>query len=370
MGFSAPLAWLFSSHTDQVTGIYGFQLNDELAGSYDSFIVELNWYFELYEFTLLVNFIKKRNPNAKILFGGLFSSLKYQEIFNTCNVDYFINGDNELPLRLYLDGENPVKIPNIIGRDFQSNNRYMFRYNDFYALEFNLDWFPSYFKYRQETHHADVGSFKLPMLITSKGGCSAVHQGCDYCMGAYRDELEKIYARPPLVMDNDLLIHLIKKIEKNYLNYSIYIISKYNYDFSNDQFQGTPLFEIDSPVTVEQIENIFSAFKECRVLIPAYEEGIMGGNIVDCKEFIELEDEHHRILFSVYQYHYDQFKDVPKKNINFNLDRTFAAYWAHWDAYNQFTIAYKNSKKMYAFFKKKKWPVFIPTMNGIEKSEF
>ncbi len=85
LGFSAPLAWLFSSHTDQVTGIYGFQLNDELAGSYDSFIVDLNWYFELYEFTLLVNFIKKRNPNANMyLSNPVFKDVKLitREIVN------------------------------------------------------------------------------------------------------------------------------------------------------------------------------------------------------------------------------------------------------------------------------------------------
>lgn len=96
--FSAPLAWLFSDHIDHVRGIYGYMLNEQLAKEYTSFIVELNWFIELYEFELIVAFIKKHNPDSKILFGGLYSQLKYKELFERNNVDYFIKGDSELPL--------------------------------------------------------------------------------------------------------------------------------------------------------------------------------------------------------------------------------------------------------------------------------
>lgn len=90
--FSAPLAWLFSDNIDKVKGIYGFQLNTTIVKQYKSFIVELNWFVELYEFALIVEFIKKHNPDSVIMFGGLYSQIKYKEIFQRYPVDYFIKG--------------------------------------------------------------------------------------------------------------------------------------------------------------------------------------------------------------------------------------------------------------------------------------
>ena len=118
--FSAPLTWMFSKHTDKVTGIYGFELTEELVKSYDFFIIELNWFIELFEFQLLTEYIKKNNKNAKILFGGLYAALKYKEIFPRCDVDYFIQGDNELPIEMLLQDENPAAIPNLVGKNFEN----------------------------------------------------------------------------------------------------------------------------------------------------------------------------------------------------------------------------------------------------------
>jgi len=72
--FSAPLAWLFSDNIDKVKGIYSSGLNTTIVKQYKSFIVELNWFVELHEFTLIVEFIKKHNPDSVIMFGGLSNS--------------------------------------------------------------------------------------------------------------------------------------------------------------------------------------------------------------------------------------------------------------------------------------------------------
>jgi hypothetical protein len=144
--FSAPLAWLFSDHIGQVHGVYSYTLTKELVRQYDSFIVELNWFIELYEFELICSFIKQHNPRAKILFGGLYSQLKYREIFAHAPVDYFIKGDNEVPIKQYLDGVDPRDIPNMVGRDFENPLTYIFQQEDYKTLQFNLDWIPDYAK--------------------------------------------------------------------------------------------------------------------------------------------------------------------------------------------------------------------------------
>ncbi len=359
-GFSAPLAWLFSKHTDRISGIYSFELTEEHIKSFNIFIIELNWYVELYEFTLIVDFIKKRNKEAKILFGGLFASMFYRKIFKNFDVDYYIKGDNELPLEMFLTGKSPKEIPNFIGRDFEQEITYTFKGEDFKDLEFNLDWFPSYFKYigNNPFPARDVRGYYLPMIITSKGGCTVPHEGCDYCMGSRHKELMEIYGRKPVIIDNNSLIILIKKIEKKYDIFSIYVTSEFNYDFSGEFFNITAWIEIDCPVTEKEIKNIFKAFREAYLLIPVYEEGIMGDKIIDYKKLLTIEDEKHRIKFAAYSYHTDILKDIPKKNILFNLDTIFAPAWAHWDVYTDFDLAFKNSRTTYEYYRKKGFCVF------------
>jgi hypothetical protein len=357
-GLSAPAGWLFSSQ--KVYGIYGFELNKEYAISYDTFIIELNWYVELYEFIVITDFIKKHNRDARILFGGLYASLMYKTIFERYNVDYYIKGDNEYPVQMFLDDKDPEKIPNFVGRDFENEISYIFKEEDFKTLEFNLNWFPSYFKYLKDSPFPgrDTDFYVLPMIITTKGGCTAAHKGCEYCMGSRHDMLEKIYERKPVVMDNESLIVLLKKIDKKYEEYSIYITSEYTYDFSGEFFESVSYIEIDSPVNFDQLKNMFKAFRKCHVMIPLYEEGIMGEKIIDFKELLTLEDENHRIKFPAYRSHINTIKDIPWSNILFNLDLIFSPDWAHWNVYTNFDLAFKNSQTIYNYYRKNGFPVF------------
>jgi len=119
-GFSAPLAWLFSGYENRVRGIYSVDLTPSAVESFDTFIVELNWFTTLHEFEKIVKFIREYQPRALILFGGLFAQIHYERIFQQYEVDYFIRGDNELPMKLFLEGCKPSLIPNMVGRDFEN----------------------------------------------------------------------------------------------------------------------------------------------------------------------------------------------------------------------------------------------------------
>lgn len=340
---SAPLAWMFSKHLDKVKGIFGFQLTKEIVINNDLFIIELNWFFELAEFKLLVEYIKQNNRNAKILFGGLYAALKYKEIFQLLDVDYFIQGDNELPIQMLLDSVNPEEIPNITGKNFENPVSYVFKENDYYNLEFSLDWFPSYSGFIEK----DM-LYQLPMILTAKGGCTTVHKGCDYCMGSKHQVLKKIYNRPPLAMSNDVLMHLLEKVEKKYKNASLILLSEYNYDFSTQSFDLDMTVEIDCQIPLEKIKDVLYGFKKCVINMPTFAaEGMSRESIGhNYKEIMQLEDDDHKIKIfgTVGEAATTYIPEAQKPGPN---PVSTLPEWAHWDFYMDLEQAYIFSEVFY-----------------------
>ncbi len=270
IGFSAPLSWLFSKNVHNVKGIFSFQLTPKLISSYDYFIIELNWFTELYEFGLIVDYIKSHNKKAKILFGGIHSQLKYKMIFDNYDVDYFIKGDNELPIQMFLDGDNIRNIPNFVSRSFENDIEYTFREEDYDNLDFNLDWFPDYFRFLEKINlESDAGAFINPIIFSSKG-CATAHEGCDYCFGSKLNVYKSCYNREPVIADNDQLIKLLRKAEKKFNRLTLYINSPCDYDFSGIKLDIDAVIEIDSKVSMEQIKNLLFAFKKARMFLPIH----------------------------------------------------------------------------------------------------
>jgi len=376
--FSAPLAWLFSDNIDKVKGIYGFQLNTTIVKQYKSFIVELNWFVELYEFALIVEFIKKHNPDSVIMFGGLYSQIKYKEIFQRYPVDYFIKGDAELPMKMYLNDADPRTIPNMIGRDFENEHTYICTKEDLKSIRYNMDWIPQYFDLVSQTADpADLppkydrlplypqywekpgkkkqpdeyrwrvppkgGRYHLPMIITSRGVCAACHDGCDYCMGSKKDIVQNIFKRPSLILDNETLIMHLKDIEKKFKHVCLFINSEFNYDFTGHKFDLEATIEVDSPCKAEDLKKVIGAFRKTIVHTAIYQEGLTGKKIIDnIKEFQELENQDHKIYFFAFD---EDSKYIPENR------RLYAEivlpYWTDWKFYNVFENAMKRSREWY-----------------------
>jgi hypothetical protein len=362
--FSAPIGWLFSKNKEKVKGVYGFELTDNLIAEYDFFIVELNWFIELYEFSLIVGYIKRINPHARILFGGLYSALNYRDIFARFSVDYYIQGDNEEPMDRILNDEAVENVPNTVGRDFTNRITYRFTEDDFKNLEFDLDWFPSYFRYvdnRADYYMEDEkygrlyeynDQYNLPMLITFKGGCSVLHKGCDMCMGSKLDVLENIYGRPSIHMDNDTLLTLIKKIERKYSKASLFMGSNNRYDFRNLHFDIDMSIEIDANMPTDTIIDILHAFPRCTMNVGAYEEGISGSTIRrDYGKLLDAEDKMHRVSFFVYDKDMS-LVDMPENRRLYSED-TFPK-WAHWNFYSNYDMAFRFSRLFYSKVKKER----------------
>jgi hypothetical protein len=339
--FSAPLAWMFSACSNQVKGVYGFELTSDLVRAHQRFIVELSWFIGLHEFGLIVDFIRRHNPSAEILFGGLYAGIQYREILRQYPVDYFIAGDNEQPIRRFVEGVPARDIPNCVGRDFANPQSYVFTPDEFSNLDFDLSWFPSYFKYRIEGE-----LFHIPHLITFKGGCDAVHDGCDYCMGSKHKFLGSLNGRPPLRIPSPVLMSLLCKIERKFQHASLYVTNAGDYDFRGQRFDLDVTIEIDSRTTREQVQSILHAFRKTFLLVSAYDEGITGITVNNdlMRSFCEMEDANHQIRFYVYR------KDaktcgVPRDHIVFS-DLAFPEA-ADWKFYSDLNAAREFSRRFY-----------------------
>jgi hypothetical protein len=353
--FSAPLAWLFSKHKDKVKGVFAFELTENLIDEYDLFIVELNWFIQLYEFTLVVNAIKRVKPNAGILFGGLYSAIKYEELFKRLPVDYCIQGDNELPIDLLLRGCPEKEVPNLVTKNGKNKDTYIFQQCDFDNFIIDIDWIPSYLKYsqnpeiyyREDDHYERLmlTLYSLPMVITTKGGCPSKHHGCDYCMGSKESVLFEIYRRPPVSMTNSQMHRIIDNIQKKYRQASLFFLTDNNYDFSGYYYDLEVSMEIDAKMSCDTIKGIVQAFPKCIANISVYEEGVFGSTPrKDIEGLLEIEDANHRINF-LGDGNDPVFKQIPKERKLFP-DDTFPK-WAYWDFYNNYDSALRFSKRIF-----------------------
>jgi len=294
--FSAPLAWMFAPCPDRVRGVYGFELTRELVEAHHRFVVELSWFIELHEFGLIVDFIRAHNPAAEILFGGMYAGIVYPEIFRRYRVDYFIRGDNELPLRLFVEGEAAERIPNLTGRRLENPLGYIFGERDFDGLDFDLSWFPGYHRHRNRRER-----FPLPHLVTFKGGCNSVHDGCDYCAGSKAGTLCRLFGRGPLTMPAGSLLTLLARVERRFQEVSLYLTRAGEYPFDGQRFDLDATIEIDSRSSPAQVAGLFRAFRKAYVLVSAYAEGLSGETA--CPQIYEammdLEDQDHVLRFYV-----------------------------------------------------------------------
>ncbi len=347
-------------------------------------ILEINWFIELYEFGQIVNFIRKHNKNCQILFGGLYAQISYKRIFKEMDVDYFIKGFSEKPMQMFLDGDEPCSIPNMVGRDFENEVTYTFKLDDYKNTQYNLDWFPDYFKYWSLFPEPDLdmdmdfsnmplyppyhypkkmkdpakafrvpprgGRYHLPMLITSRGHCSSVHEGCESCMGSKTKVLKEVYNSDCVVMDNDTLKQELHKISEKFEFGSLYINSKCNYDLTGEHFPIELTVEFDCEVSPIQLSKIIHSFRKVNVHLVLYKKGHQLGHNDkihrQVKDFLAMENDHCKIYFFAFKRDADR-AGLPQKNRMY-ADFIFPK-WAAWEFYTNYQNAYKFSKNWFYF---------------------
>lgn len=278
ISMSLPNQWLYTNFYRErnVVGIFS---NDPKLDSYikesDLVVIELNWFAELYEFTEIVKHCKRINPQVKILFGGLFSNIHYKEIFKRYPVDFFIKGDNELPLEMLVnDLHNTKHIPNLVTQDFENEVSYQFAKEDFFGLHFSVEWFQSYKRAILSKNYFyglyDEDQYKPPFFITAKTGCSCKHKSnCTYCFGSDTKLLKKQYGRKSIEWSSENLNYFYHHFEGfNQFQDMTILDNQDNFDYENIEYcDKNVIASLDCEVTLEKIKTVRSRFRTCQFII-------------------------------------------------------------------------------------------------------
>jgi len=163
--------------------------------------ISCKWWDTLYSSIHLAEFIKKYNPQIKIITGGNTASSFGEEIINNSSFDYVIRGDSELPLEQILKGEIP-------------DNSFYKLDNKIYSTEQNfiLDE-----KTVNETYLIEnLGEIIDPPEIINKyiwtgKGCTS---NCCFCAGGNIGQKKLFYRKEYLYRDVSKVINDCKIIAK------------------------------------------------------------------------------------------------------------------------------------------------------------
>jgi len=329
-GFSAPMQWIFTPLLDKYKFITCYSNNphlDKYIELSQFSIIELNWYTELYEFTKIIQYIKSKKK-IPILFGGLFANQFYKQIFEISDVDYFIKGDIELPIRelicKYFTNQLLKNIPNLTTREFDNQITWKFSQNDFYNIQYSLEWFPEY-KFKLKNNllgKRDNYIYAMPLFITGKSGCSCSvkkDDSCKVCFGS-TNLVNSLYNRSTIDMQAKHLDFLIKNIQNdNYSTISIYDNTK-NFDWNNlDYYNKEVNIEIDGKINVDIIRIIETKFKKINTLFLANGEcessqfKLDENNIVDIIRYIKTKYYADRVKFYHHHFHNNDETLVEQK---------------------------------------------------------
>ena len=160
-----------------VKGRFEYELRDEDIRSARYILMDIHWYTSLAYAIELSHRIKRCNPKAVIIAGGISATLFAKQILRDSKIDYIIRGDAEGPLPelidTLVDGGSPENVPNVVGRDFTSPNIYTLSTEDFDAGNYrDITFFPTLEKRVMRLHAQARGKpFPVYPFLMSFRGC-------------------------------------------------------------------------------------------------------------------------------------------------------------------------------------------------------
>jgi radical SAM superfamily enzyme YgiQ (UPF0313 family) len=147
-------------------------------------------------------FIKKRSPDSKIIFGGVYPWLYPKELLEDKSIDYVVRGFGELPVLKLIWGEPPHRIPGICYRSKRGiviNEPYIPKKEELSELKSIIDY-SSY-----ESLHTKAETFSGRRSLFTSFGCPF---NCNFCT------VPKLYKNKLLFRDIRLVIREIAELSK------------------------------------------------------------------------------------------------------------------------------------------------------------
>lgn len=180
-----------------VRGRYAHEVEPAEIAEAQVILLDLHWFLPLAVLRGMTDAMRRVNPAARIVVGGITASFFADAGRAHIGADYVVVGDADeaLPLLVcsLLAGEAPPPLPNVHGAAHGPSLRRRTRRaalddNDFLTV----DWFPSFRRYVEDAHaryrarttHA-LNDYCYPILPVTRG----CRRSCSFCYGAFQDDV-------------------------------------------------------------------------------------------------------------------------------------------------------------------------------------
>jgi hypothetical protein len=181
-----------------VLGRFSAELTDAEIAAADIILLDVHWHVSLAEAIALAPRLKRVNPRATLIAGGVSASLFHRQLLRDAPFDYVVRGDAELAtaelVRRLCNGAGVEDAPNVAGRDFVSPQRSCVTREDLDAGDYrDISWFPSLERRVLRLHRRARGyTFPTYPNLVIYRGCP---QDCECCVGAPATQ-RRVFARP------------------------------------------------------------------------------------------------------------------------------------------------------------------------------
>ncbi len=209
---------------ERVVGRFEQELTDDQIRAARVVLFDIHWYLTLPAALRLAERVKRVNPGAKIVAGGLTASIFSRQIARGSAIDYVVRGDAERPLpalvSALVDGRDGSDVPNVVHRDFETPRSYSLTREDMDESDYNgVDFFPT-LRERLRMIHRQVGRRPLGTHPYSMAFRGCVFN-CDSCEGS-RDAQSVAFSRHAVLRSpervRDDLIALSEDPDWSYVN--------------------------------------------------------------------------------------------------------------------------------------------------------
>lgn len=174
-------------------------------------LLGVHWFFPIGVLDHMLAAIRQRNPEARIVVGGLTSSFYKEHFAARFPVDYVCTGDVEISfpplIAALLAGATPPPLPNIVPRGgvAPAATRRLGQ-EEFDRIDWlRIDWFPSY-RRAVVAQHADRRNDLLDGVFPSLPLTRGCVRPCEFCFGAYQRRVfgPRVLLRSPARVVRDL----------------------------------------------------------------------------------------------------------------------------------------------------------------------
>lgn len=190
-------------------GRYAAEVRPEEVAAARCIALDLHWFFSLETVHAMVTELKRQNPSAPIILGGITASFYARYLLERYPIDYLIQGDAELAfgrlVEALAEGGPVGEIPNVHRPSGPAARSEPVSPKEYARTDYlTLDWFPAL---AERTRHGHRLYAKAPFhevdhfhpFVPLNRGCRF---DCNFCFGAYQRD---VFGRGQVDLDAETL---------------------------------------------------------------------------------------------------------------------------------------------------------------------